>query len=314
MNDEIHSRRLKLRQLNVLLSVMQWGSMARAADHLSVSQPVVSKTIAELESLLGVTLFERTSQGVQPTIYGSALARRSIALFNDLRTSIGELEALADPSAGELRIGTTEPMAAGLVSRIISELLQNYPRLMLHVVLGDPPALQERELRDREIDLVIGRLPNDKADDHTRLEVLFWECAFVVAGAKHELARRRKIKLKDLMNESWCLPPPQSFPGSLIGRAFHAGGLEVPRTCVSVHSIQMQNALLATGRFITILPETMMHFGAQRLGLKRLPVDFPIEQTPVAIVTLKNRELPPAGKLFIERARTVAAAAVKRTK
>jgi LysR substrate binding domain len=107
--------------------------------------------------------------------------------------------------------------------------------------------------------------------------------------------------------EAWCLPPPQSFPGSLIGRAFRAGGLEVPRTCVSVHSIQMQNALLATGRFITILPETMMRFSAQRLGLKALSVHLPIEPTPVAIVTLKNRELSPVGKLFIERARTVAA-------
>jgi DNA-binding transcriptional LysR family regulator len=91
MKDEIVSRRIKLRQLNVLLSVMQWGSMARAADHLSVSQPVVSKTIAELESLLGVSLLNRTSQGVEATIYGSALARRSTGIFNDLRTSIGEL-------------------------------------------------------------------------------------------------------------------------------------------------------------------------------------------------------------------------------
>jgi DNA-binding transcriptional LysR family regulator len=312
MKDEILSRRLKLRQLNVLLSVVQWGSMARAADHLSVSQPVVSKTIAELEGLLGVTLLNRTSQGVEPTIYGSALARRSIAMFNDLRTSIGELEALADPSAGELRIGTTEPMAAGLVSRIVSDLLLNHPRVMLHVILGDPPVLQERELRDREIDLMIGRLPNDIAADHTKLEVLFWERAFVVAGAQHELTRRRKIKLGDLMQEAWCLPPPRSFPGSLIGRAFQACGLEVPRTCVSVHSIQMQNALLATGRFITILPETMMHFAAQRLGLKVLPVDLPIEPTPVAIVTLKDRELPPVGNLFIERARTAAQPLAKR--
>ena len=311
MKDEIFSR-LKLRQLNVLLSVMHWGSMARAADHLSVTQPVVSKTIAELESLLGVSLFDRTSQGVEPTMYGRALARRSIALLNDLRTSVGELEGLADPSAGELRIGTTEPMAAGLVSKIISELLQDHPRVTLHVILGDPPSLQERELHDREIDLVIGRLPNDVAADHIQLEVLFWERAFVVAGANHELARRRKIKLADLMKEAWCLPPPQSFPGSLIGRAFRAGGLEVPRTCVSVHSIQMQNALLATGRFITILPETMMRFSAQRLGLKALAVHLPIEPTPVAIVTLKNRELPPAGKLFIERARTVAASLAKR--
>src|SRR5258708_7816506 len=217
MKDQILSRRVKLRQLNVLLSVVQWGSMARAADQLSVSQPVVSKTIAELESLLGVSLLNRTSQGVEPTIYGSALARRSTGIFNDLRTSIGELEALADPSGGELRIGTTEPMAAGLVSRIVSELLLNHPRVRLHIILGDPPLLQERELRDREIDLMIGRLPNDKAADHTQLEVLLWERAFVVAGFQHESTRSLKIKLSDLMPEAWGLPPPQTFPGSLIG-------------------------------------------------------------------------------------------------
>jgi DNA-binding transcriptional LysR family regulator len=313
MKDENVSRRLKLRQLNVLLSVMQWGSMVRAADHLAVSQPVVSKAIAELEDLLGVPLFERTSQGVEPTIYGTALARRSVALFNDLRTSVAELETLADPTAGELRLGTTEPMVAGLVSEITSELLRNHPRVTVHVILGDPPALQERELREREIDLLIGRMPNEIAADHTQLEVLFKERAFVVAGAKHELTRRRKIKLGDLVNEAWCLPPPHSFPGSLIGKAFHTAGLEVPRTCVSVHSIQMQIALLATGRFITILPETMMRFSAERLGLKSLPVDLPIEATPVAIVTLKNRELPPAGRLFVEYARAAAQRLAKRT-
>lgn len=204
-------------------------------------------------------------------------------------------------------------MAAGLVSRIISELLQDHPRVALHVVLGDPPLLQERELRDREIDLLIGRLPNDTAADNTHLEVLFWERAFVVAGTTNELTRRRKIKLSELMNAAWCLPPPQSFPGSLIGRAFHASGLEVPRTCVTAHSIQMQNALLATGRFVTILPETMMHFSALRLGLKALPVDFPIEPTPVAIVTLKDRELPPVAKLFIDRARTVSESLARRS-
>jgi DNA-binding transcriptional LysR family regulator len=75
----------------------------------------------------------------------------------------------------------------------------------------------------------------------------------------------------------------------------------------------MQNALLATGQFITILPETMMRVSAQRLGLKALPVHLPIESTPVAIVTLKNRELPPVGQLFIERARTVVASLAKRT-
>src|SRR5258707_11337314 len=99
------SRRLKLRQLNVLVAVVRWGSMAKAAEHLSISQPVVSKTIADLESALGVRLLDRTSQGVEPTSHGLALLRRSEGIFNDLRASVSELEFLSDPTAGELRIG-----------------------------------------------------------------------------------------------------------------------------------------------------------------------------------------------------------------
>src|SRR5436309_2710085 len=113
------TRRLKLRHLNVVVAVAEWGSMAKAAEHLAITQPVISKAVADLESTLGVRLFDRTSQGVVPTLYGHALLKRSVALFNDLRTSVDELHFLADPSAGEVRIGSTEPMAAGLLTAII---------------------------------------------------------------------------------------------------------------------------------------------------------------------------------------------------
>jgi DNA-binding transcriptional LysR family regulator len=93
------SRRLKLRQLNALVAVAKLGSMARAAEHLAVSQPVVSKAIAELEQTLGVRLFDRGSHGVEPTVHGRALLKRSQAIFDDLRTSVSELEFLSDPTA-----------------------------------------------------------------------------------------------------------------------------------------------------------------------------------------------------------------------
>src|SRR2546427_10074675 len=108
-------RRLKPRDLHVFLAVVEAGNMAKAADRLAISRPVVSKTIADLEHVLGVRLLDRTPKGVEPTLYGRALLRRSLGVFDELKQSVKEIEYLADPSAGEIRIGCTETISAGLV-------------------------------------------------------------------------------------------------------------------------------------------------------------------------------------------------------
>ena len=100
--------------------------MGKAAKQLAVSQPVVSKVIADLEHLLGVRLFDRSPQGVEPTLYCRALLKRSVAIFDDVRTSIEEIRFLADPISGELRIGSTEPLLAGLVTATMERLWQKY--------------------------------------------------------------------------------------------------------------------------------------------------------------------------------------------
>src|SRR5580704_10515920 len=130
------SRRLKLRQLEVLIAVAQLGNMAKAAEQLAITQPVVSKTISDLESTLGVRLFDRNRRGVEPTIYGRALLKRSVVVFNDLRTSVTELTFLSDPTAGELRIGSSEAVAAGMLGVIIDRLSRRHPRLTFEVTLG----------------------------------------------------------------------------------------------------------------------------------------------------------------------------------
>jgi DNA-binding transcriptional LysR family regulator len=168
--------------LNVLLAVAEWGNMARAAEHLAISKPAVSKAISDLENTLGVRLLDRSPQGLELTLYGRAFLKRSIAIFNDLGTSVTELESLADPTAGELRIGTTNVMAAGLVCAIVDRLSRQYPRLAVRVTIGDLPDLQDRELREHDIDLMIGRLPDAIPAEDTETEVLFEETVFVVAG------------------------------------------------------------------------------------------------------------------------------------
>ena len=102
--DDRALRRLKLSDLRLFHAVVQRGGMAKAAAHLSISQPAVSKAIAALEHTLGVRLLERHPQGVEPTLFGRALLKGGIAVFDELKQSMKEIEFLADPTAGELRI------------------------------------------------------------------------------------------------------------------------------------------------------------------------------------------------------------------
>src|SRR5438045_2655497 len=123
-------RRLKPRDLHIFLAVAEQGNMAKAADALAVSRPVVSKTIAILEQTLGVRLFDRGPHGIEPTLYGRALLKRSFAVFDELRQSVRELEFLSDPGKGELRVGHTETMGAGLVPAIVDKLDREHPQLL----------------------------------------------------------------------------------------------------------------------------------------------------------------------------------------
>src|SRR2546421_12619576 len=127
-------RRLKLRDLHVVLAVAESGSMGKAAADLNISQPSVSKAIADVEHLVGLRLFDRGPRGIEPTIYGRALMHCGIAVFDELRQGVKQLEFLVDPTAGELRIGCNETLAAGFVSAVIERLSRQYPKVAVHVV------------------------------------------------------------------------------------------------------------------------------------------------------------------------------------
>src|SRR6185295_5221147 len=112
--DRIGSR-LKLRDLHILLAVVERRGMAKAARHLAISQPVVSRAIADLERGLGVRLLDRTPEGIEPTVYGRTLLIRSLAVFDELKGSVKDIRFLSDPMAGELRIGSNQAIAGGLL-------------------------------------------------------------------------------------------------------------------------------------------------------------------------------------------------------
>src|SRR6266446_5630131 len=149
-------RRLKLRDLHILLAVVQRGSMAKAAAELAISQPAVSKAVADMEHTLGLRLLERSRNGIETTIYGRALVRRGYAIFDELKQGVDELAFLSDTTVGELRIGSKESMAAGLLPAVIERFSRRYPRVHLNVAQALFTTMHYRELRERSIDLLLG--------------------------------------------------------------------------------------------------------------------------------------------------------------
>jgi DNA-binding transcriptional LysR family regulator len=306
-------RRLKLRELHILLAVVERGSMAKAAAELAISQPAVSKAIADMEVALGLRLLDRGRSGIEPTAYGRVLVKRGIAVFDELKQGVEELKFLSDPTTGELRIGSQESIAAGLLPAVIDRFSRQYPAVRLTVAQALFGTLHYRELRERRIDLLLGRIPQPFAEGDLDAHVMFDDQLAVIAGKHSQWARPRKLALADLVDASWILPPLDTMAGVQNADMFHACGLERPQALLTTLSIHLCCSLVASGRFITALPSSIFRFGRRDLPLKVLPVKLPYQSRPVAFLTLKGRTLTPVAKLFIECTRSVVKPMIKRT-
>ena len=306
-------RRIKLHDLHVLMAVVQAGSMNKAAALLNTGQSAISRSIAELEHTIGVRLVDRNPQGVELTRYGRALLDGGASVFDDLRQAVKNIEFLADPTAGELRIGSSNTLATSFVSAVIDRLSRQYPRIVFHLVTATAETLR-RELTARNVDLLIARSLGSIADERLSFEFLLDESYVVAAGAQHPWARRRRIELAELVSESWVLPPPGGVIWSVAMEAFRASGLDYPRATVFTALPEVRINLLATGRFLTIFSASLLKFPTGRPELKVLPVELPMARTSIGIVTLKNRTLNPVAQLFIDCAREVAKPLAQRKK
>jgi DNA-binding transcriptional LysR family regulator len=272
-----------------------------------MSQPAVSKAIASLEQTLGVQLLDRSRRGVEPTPYGLALIKRGVAVFDELRQGVQDIAFLTDPTAGEIRVGGTDGMISTNISPVVDQLSTRYPRMSFRVIVGDLRTLY-RELEARRVDVVVSRLHSAPSEEYAA-EVLYEDTLVVVAGLRNPLARRRKIEIAELLEEPWTFQPPDTNFGSFAMDAFRAVGLAPPPITVATTSHTLHNELLATGRYLAMVPRFWALLQRPNPAIKVLPVAFPHTRHKVAIITLKNRSLSSATQFFIDRLRAITKAA-----
>jgi DNA-binding transcriptional LysR family regulator len=169
-------------------------------------------------------------------------------------------------------------------------------------------------LRERNVELVINRLPEPALAEDFDADILYRDTIVVVAGANNPWTQRRKIKLADLVDEPWVLAKPDGPLWSHLIAAFRDEGLKPPRVAVTTNSYHARFSFLATGRFLSVRDHLALKFQDRRPLIKALPIELPMTQAPIAIITLKNRTLSPLARLFIENARTIARSVVDRVK
>ena len=294
--DDRIGRRLRLKDLHTLQTVAEAGSMAKASRQLALSQPAISKAIADMEHTLGAALLDRSAHGVELTACGRLLIARGRIIFDELHEGVRDIQNQLDPTRGEIRIGTTEPIT-GFLSEVISGMSQAYPRITYQVAVSDTTTLV-RDLRERTLDVVLTRWTAGAVADDLAADVLFKAPLAVLADRRHPLVSRKKLSLADTMQQAWTLSPPDSFLGRVVVDVFRRRKLDLPATVVTTLSIHMRLNLLASGRFLTMLPLRMVRQPAYKTWLRALSIDFPDSAGPIAAITVRKRSLGGALKLF----------------
>jgi DNA-binding transcriptional LysR family regulator len=257
-----------------------------------------------------VRLFDRSSRGVEPTVYGNALLTRSIAVFDEIKQSGRDIEFLADPTVGEIRIGCVESLSATILPQILLRFAQNFPRVVVSVDDLTAPAIEMSGLRNRKYDCTLIRLVRpisaDALGDDISVHTLFDDSLVIAAGVNNRWAHRRKVDITDLIDEPWILAPRGYWHYARLEEAFRSRGLGMPKASLISLSVTLRTQLMAAGPYLSVFGSSVMRLNAHRFGIAVLPIELPHQPWPVVLATLKNRTLSPVVERFIACAREVA--------
>ena len=193
-------RHLKLGELRVFVAVLEHRSFHKAAAVLHLTQPAVTRTIAGLEEMLEVKLFDRFPKGVEPTIHGLSFAPRATAIFDELRRAAQDLKLVSSGAQGSLRVGTVPMPAVPFLPIAVNRLVDTHPGIFVSVVEERETELMDR-LRKRDIEVAILRLALIDPAEDMLASPLFEERLCVIAGKDHRLVGRARVTWSELLKE-----------------------------------------------------------------------------------------------------------------
>ncbi len=281
--------RLKMRHVRQLCVVGRLRSISRAAEVLHISQPALSKAIREIETALGMALFERQPRGLVPTACGARLLQHCQAIEAELRKAGQDMQSYLSGTVGHAAVGAFLVALPHLLPRAIVRMMATSDDLAVRVVDGSNKQLVPA-LLSGEIDLIVGRIPDVDRSTRLKREVLYHDPVVLVVGASHPLAGRKRLSFRDLAGFSWVFPAPESVAFGTIMDMFVREGLPRPAQYVESVSFIMIQTLLRETESVATMPRQIVERDAALGLIEVLPLKLPDAHFPVGITTLADRE------------------------
>lgn len=294
--------RLKIRHIHVVLAIADMGNLLRAAQALNITQPAISKALAEVEDVIGERLFDRTPFGTRPTPVGEALIRHGRNVLTDLDRVHDALEAIRRGDAGTLRVGVFSLIAEWEpISRAINDLRELSRGLSLIIEDGNMEDLVLK-LEAGSLDVVVGRYPYAAQQQHHTVRGLGPDRIVLVAGAAHPLLRSEiPLTLASLMAYTWILPPARNIVRMQLEMEIAAARLVLSEMPLTSLSMPVNIRLVQTTDFIMLMPNCVARQMEQQRDLRVLPFELPLSLGPLMAMWRSERVVDSQRDMFVER-------------
>ncbi len=290
--------RIKSRQIMLLDALDEHRNLRRAAAAIHTTQPAATALLQQLEEGLGFPLFDRHARGMEPTMYGEVMIRYARSVLHDFEHAGDEMAALAAGQSGLVRIGTVMGAVPVTLTGALARFKDGHPRVRVTLQVDTSDLLIPALLRG-DLDVVLGRLPDQFEGGDLEIESMEGEPMAVVARPGHALFDRRNLVVADLVAQTWILHPTGSPMRRRIEQALQEASMAPPPDIVETSSILATTALLESSDMISVVPLDVAQHYANYGMLAILPVELPITMAKLGILTRRQRELAPAVRGFL---------------
>lgn len=290
--------RLKTRHLLLLVALDEHRNVHRASESLAMSQPAVSKLLMDLEDALQVQLFDRGSKGVVPTWYGETLIRHSRMVLATLDKAHEEILSRRAGMSGVVNMGTIAGPSTNLLPSALQKMNQRFPKVQIGVTMGLSNMLL-KQLGAGKLDFVVGRLFEEDDKNLFCFDRLGSEPLALVVRADHPMSKLKHLKLEQVVQQSWVLPPTGGALRHQFDLTFRKHGLAPPTNGVETLSLSLLTGLLLTSDMVAILSTSVADIYVKHKMFSYLPVDFNCDVGDFGLITLASATLSPSAHCFM---------------
>lgn len=300
--DRVLRSNLKLKHLQLIVALDEFRHLGRSAEFLSLTQPAVSKSLAEIERMFGLTLFQRSTRGTVPTALGQKVVRFARSALADFARTCEDIETIRSGGADRIRVGAMVVATPGLLFDAVCQLKQASPRTTVAVEEGDLSRLLPR-LRVGELDFIVGRLEPGYASPDLDTEALYAEPMRVVVAPDHPLAQARQVSWQQLADRPWVVPPAWASSRLKLTQLFYQQRIEPPGHLVETASYLVTTTFLRQPGCVAMVAQDVAEH-LQSLGQARmLRIDLPMELPPVGVIQLRGALRTPACDRLLDHLR-----------